>query len=316
MAKPYQGDWVLRSVLFVPGHSDKMLKKGAQSGADCVVLDLEDAVPAGMKAVGREKVREAVLSGAYQNATTFVRVNSPRSGDPIEDLYAVACQEIHGLVYPFVESPDEIVQFSDHLSIVEDRLGLAEGYFSLIAVCESPRGVLNAFLIAKASIRMVALIFGCEDYLAESQGRHSEGEYSLLTPRSMVVMAARAAGIEPIDTPYVKVRDIEGLKGFAQTGRNLGMGGMCAMTPAQIPVIHEIYTPTEEEVKEARAVIAAAENETGQVRGVFISGDKFISPPTVKAARKLIARAEAIRKMEGFSKKTAISKSSGKSLMV
>ena len=118
MDKPYQEDWVLRSILFVPGHSDKMLKKGAQSGADCVVLDLEDAVPAGMKAVGREKVREVVLSGDYQQVTTFVRVNSPRSGDPVADLYAVACQEIQGLVYPFVESANEIVQFSDHLSIV------------------------------------------------------------------------------------------------------------------------------------------------------------------------------------------------------
>jgi citrate lyase subunit beta/citryl-CoA lyase len=158
--------------------------------------------------------------------------------------------------------------------------------------------VLNAAEIASASPRMMALIFGCEDYLAALQGRHSDAEEALLTPRALVAMAARAAGLEAIDTPYVRVHDLESLKWFAIQGRDLGFSGMCALSPRQIPVIHEAYTPSKEEIRQAEEVIAVAERSQAEGRGVMISGGAFVSPPTVRAAKKLLERTEAIRSSE------------------
>ncbi len=302
MAKPYQGDWVLRSLLFVPGHVEEMLQKAAVSQADCIVLDLEDAVPEDNKTNGRRLVREVLNSERYGNRTVFVRINSRQSGDPSADIHAVASKNLHGIVYPQVESGEDITEIDQMLSAREHDLGLPDGYFALIALIESPRGILNAQEIAGSSQRLVGLMFGCEDYLAELQGRHCEHEIALHTPRSIIATVTRAAGIEPIDTPYVRVHDLEGLKSFAEAGRNLGMGGMLAVSPRQIPVIHEIYTPSHEEVTEAREVIAKFTSEADPSRGVFISGGRFISPPTYRAAVKTIKRFQAIKNFEDYNK--------------
>lgn len=300
MAKPYDGDWVLRSVLFVPGHIEKMLHKAAGTKADCIVLDLEDAVPDEGKDVARSVTRSFLEKANYPRKTVFVRVNSFETGLTEKDLEGVACRAVHGFVYPWANSAEDIEKLDDRLGQIERNLDLPNGRFSVIAVIESPRGILNVAAIAQASSRMVGLIFGCEDYLAEMQGRHSVGEASLVMPRAQVAMAARAANIEPIDSPYVRIHDLEGLRAFAETGRDLGMAGMCALTPGQIPVINEVYTPSEEEIQLAREILAATESEENSERGVFLAGDKFISPPTLKAARKTIARYEAIHDLEAF----------------
>lgn len=300
MSKSYPGDWVFRSVLFVPGHLEKMMRGAADSEADCLILDLEDAVPAGKKATARREVHNILEEGIYTNLSVFVRVNSFETGLTQKDVESVACSRLHGFVYPWANRPEDIQNFHRQLEQAENSLGLAKGYFSLIAVIEAPLGVINAHAIAQASDRIVGLIFGCEDFLAELQGRHNQDEIALTAPRAQVAMAARAVGITPIDTPYVRARDLAGLRNFARTGRNLGMAGGCALTPRQATVINEIYTPTVEEIQQARSVIEASENRDNLDRGVFIVLDKFISPPTVKAARKTLARHEAIRSFEEF----------------
>ena len=287
-------------MLFVPGHLEEMMKKGAGTAADCIVLDLEDAVPSCDKLIARKKVRHALEEGVYLRKTVFVRVNSFETDLTIGDIEGVACRNLHGFVYPRADRAEDIKRLDSQLERIEKNLDLPAGHFSLIAVIETPLAVLNARNTAEASPRIVGLIFGCEDFLAELQGRHSADEIALVTPRAQVAMAARAAGIEPIDTPYVKVSDIEGLRSFAEMSLNLGMAGMCALTPQQAAVINEIYTPKEEEIQYARKVLQAAEEIEGSDRGVFIAGDKFISPPTIKAARKTLARYEAIRSLEIF----------------
>ena len=300
MSKPYQGNWILRSVLFVPGHSERMIRKGADTEADCVVLDLEDAVPAGLKARARETVRNALETGIYSKKVVFLRINSFETNLTAEDLAGTACRELHGIVYPRANCAEDIERLDSKLEQTERDLGLHAGHFSLIPVIEMVRAVLNARAITKASPRLVGLIFGCEDFLTDLQGRHSDDEIALIVPRAQVALAARAAGVEPIDTPYVQVEDTNGLRVFAETGRDLGMGGMCAMNPDQVTVINEIYTPSNEEIRSAREVIEAAESPASTERGVFIADGKFISPPTVKAAQKILARHETIRNLEEF----------------
>jgi citrate lyase subunit beta/citryl-CoA lyase len=304
MSKPYQSDWVLRSVLFVPGHSERMMKKSAGTEADCLVLDLEDAVPAVLKAAARETVRHALEKGLYSEKAVFVRVNSFETNLTSGDLAGVACGELNGIVYPRANCAEDIERLDSKLEQIERDLGLPAGHFSLIPVIETVRAVLNARAVTKASQRLVGLIFGCEDFLADLQGRHSDGDMALIVPRAQVALAARAAGIEPVDTPYVRVKDPEGLRVFAEAGRDLGMGGMCAMNPGQVFAINEIYTPSDEEIRSAREVIEAAESAENSERGVFIAAGKFISPPTVKAAQKTLARFETIRNLKEFYRKS------------
>jgi len=300
MAKPYPGEWVLRSMLWVPGQIDKMLAKGPETDADCVVLDLEDAVPPAEKATARGKIRQVLEAGLYRRKTVFVRINPIDTGLTLRDLDGVACAHLHGFVYPMTYTADDIKKFDAQLSLIENHLNLPKGHFSIVAVIETPLAVLNAYSIATASDRIVALIFGCEDYLAEQRARHSENDVSLHTPRMMIAMAARAAQVVPVDAAYVRVHDLQGLRAFATCARDLGMGGMAALTPAQIAVANEIYTPTAEEIETAQAIVDAAAAAEREGRGVVVVDNKFISPPTLKAARTTLARGEAIRALEEF----------------
>lgn len=300
MAKPYPGPWVIRSMLFVPGHIEKMVRKAAMSEADCVVLDLQDAVPDPNKAEARIMIRKVLEENLFEKKTVFVRVNPLDTEMTLIDVDAVACRQLHGFVYPMAYVPDDIVTFDAQLRLMESKLELEVGHFSIIILIETPLGVINAYPLAKASPRVVGLLFGCEDYLAELQGRHSEADISLHTPRAQIALAYRAAGIEPIDTPYVKVHDLEGLRPFAERARDLGMAGMLVMTPKQIPIVHEVYTPNETEVALAQKMVQAADEATKEGRGIAVVDGMFVSPPTLKAARKLLDRVEAIRRVEAL----------------
>jgi citrate lyase subunit beta/citryl-CoA lyase len=273
-----------------------MIHRAAQSQADCLILDLEDAVPENWKIAARESIRHALDQGIDFRGKIFVRVNSLRTNLTWDDLQAVACQYLSGFVYPQAESVEEIRLLDDRLHRSEAELNLSLGHFSLLPLIESPRGLMNCREIGQSSHRVKGLIFGCEDYLAALQGRHDDLDTALMFPRSMVAATARALGLEPIDAPYVKVHDLEGLRLFAETGRNLGMSGMLVLSPRQLEIVNRAYTPTEAEIQQACLIVAAAPQEENL--GISIVEGHFVSPPTVRAARKLLERAEAIRLCE------------------
>ena len=268
------------------------MEKARKSAADAVVLDLEDAVPSDRKKAAREIIFQALQEGALGDKILFIRVNNLAGNLTEEEVTLLACKRISGFVYPQANSSVELSEMDDLLKRVEKTKRIAAMTFSLIPILESPRAILHAYSIATSTDRIVALIFGCEDYLAALQGRHSTEESALLVPRSLTAAAARAAGVEPIDAPYTRVHDLEGLQAFAEKGRNLGMSGMLTLSPRQIPIIHNVYTPNESEIERARRIITAAESTSWN--GVFLSGGEFIAPPTVRAARKLLARAQAV----------------------
>ncbi len=298
MEKPYKGPWVMRTFLFVPGHNEKLLKKGSQSDADCVALCLEDAVPFSEKENARQTIKKILAEGLFSHKPVFVRINSMDSGLTLLDLEAVACKELDGFVYPMAYTPDDIKSFDAQLSLIEAQKGLAKGHFSIVVLIETPAAVLHAYDIAKASSRVVALLFGCEDYMAEMECRYSIEERTLFVPRSMLAIAARAAGVVPLDTPYVRVHDLEGLKRFATLGRDLGMAGMLVMSPSQIDVAHECYTPSQEEIEYASDVVSSAAAAQKEGKGIVIVNDKFVSPPTLKQSKKLLERIADIQIIE------------------
>jgi len=298
MQKPYKGPWVFRTFLFVPGHNEKLIKKASESDADSVALCLEDAVPLREKENARKTIKRILQEGYYDNKPVFARINSMDTGLTLRDLEAVACKELDGFVYPMAYTPDDIKIFDAQLSLIEAQEGLSNGHFSIVVLIETPLAVLKAYEIAKASSRVVGLLFGCEDYMAEMESRYSEEERSLFVPRSLLAMAARAAGVVPIDTPYVRVHDLDGLRRFATLGRDLGMAGMLVMSPRQIEVARECYTPSAEEIEYATDVVRAAEAAEQEGKGIVIVRDKFISPPTLKQSIKLLQNYEAIVKYE------------------
>lgn len=302
MKKPYKGPWVMRTFLFVPGHLENHLIKASASDADCVALCLEDAVPKDEKKNARKTIRKVLSEGLFKNKPVFVRINSIDTGLTLMDLEGVACKELDGFVYPMVYTPDDIKSFDAQLSLIENQLDLDKGHFSIVVLIETPLAILKAYEIATASNRVVALLFGCEDYMAEMESRYSIEERSLFTPRSMMSMAARAAGVEPLDTPFVHVHDLEGLERFATLGRDLGMSGMLVMSPRQIAVAKKCYTPSGKEIETATEIVEAAEEARKKGRGIVIVNGNFVSPPTLKQAKKLLSRSDDIHKVESFNK--------------
>ena len=240
----YAGPWLFRTMLFTAGHNERYIRKAFVSAADCIVLDLEDAVPDGMKETARGVIRDVLCAGPRVSRPVLVRINPMETGLTLADLDGVACANLDGFVYPKAYCGDDIKVFDAQLALKEKVLGLDAGHFRLVVLIETPRAVLNAYEIAVASRRVVGLLFGCEDFLTDIEGDHGPDQRSLLVARHMISMAARAAGMIPIDTPYVQVHDPEGLRDHIRRARELGFEGMLVMSPRQIEVAQEMYTPS------------------------------------------------------------------------
>ncbi len=300
MAKQYDSPWVLRSLLFVPGHLDYFLDKCVDSGTDCLVLDLEDAVPDESKLVARNIIKDRLVAGFFGKLPVMARINPLSTGLMADDIEIVANKNLAGFIYPMSETVDEINEFDTILKNVESRLDLPPNYFSVILLIETPAGILNANNLAGLTGRTIGLMFGSEDFLAETCGHHSEDESALHTARSTIVMAARAAGIEPIDAPFVNVHDLEGLNRYATQGRKLGMGGMVVLSPRQMDIVHRIYTPSSAEIEWAEKVVKKSGKTAETDMGVMLEKGVFISPPTLKKANRILERMTAITQFEKF----------------
>jgi citrate lyase subunit beta/citryl-CoA lyase len=289
----------IRSLLSIPGHDERLLGKGAAAPADACMLDLEDAVPPAQKLAARGRVRDCLTAGAFAGRRVFARLNEFESGLTAGDVAGVACRELTGFVYPMTHTPAEIQALDVLLAASEAALGLDVGHFVIVPLIETASGVLLAGQIATASSRVAALIFGGEDYLAEIGGRHDPAGLCFHTPRVQVILAARSAGIEPLDTPYVDVRDEAGLLRHAESGRALGMAGMLALSPRQLPTIHLVYSPTEEELRAAQDVLRELEELRAAGHGLTVREGRYISPVAERKARALLARAAALDKQGG-----------------
>jgi citrate lyase beta subunit/acyl dehydratase len=288
-------------MLSVPGHKYELIRKGASAGADCIMLDLQDAVPPEKKAEGRSTIRRALEENLFAGRLVTVRVNDRDSGLTEDDIQEVACSQLNGFVYPMADSPDEIRKLDAQLDRAETRLGLPRGQLALIILIETPLGVINVHQITGSSPRIVALVFGAEDYLVKMRARHDAGGLSLLMPRAQIALAARAAGIEAIDTPYLDLEDPRGLLAHAETGRALGMSGMLIISPRQIATVHSAYSPSPEEIASARAMVQLAEQMREAGHGYAVTNHQLVSPSKEKEARATLARAATIQNHDGRS---------------
>lgn len=289
-----------RSCLSVPGSSEKMLAKSRGLGADELVIDLEDSVAPAAKARARTEVTGLIAQGRFGEHSLAVRINGPATHwchrDVIE-VVAGAGEALGSLVVPMVESPGEL-EFVDRLAgMVEQESGRGAPV-ALQALIETATGLRNVHAIAQASPRLETLVVGYADLSASlglplgSQDSGERWQYVLET----VLVAARAAGLQAIDGPYLAIQDRDGFQAAAQRTRAMGYDGKWALHPTQIDLLNELFAPTAAECARARAVLDALETaEREEGRGALMLAGSMIDEASGKLAAQVVARAEAAR---------------------
>lgn len=279
----------LRSLLFAPGNHARRVEKALTLPADAVILDLEDAVAISEKPVTREAVVRAF--GQPRHGALYVRVNAYTTEWCFADLIAIARPGLAGIVLPKVESADQLRSADWVLTNLERERGLPAGGIDLVPIIETAQGVRDIASIAASGSRTKRMAFGAGDYTLDLGMVWSRDEMELLAARSAVVMASRAAGIEPpIDTVWADLRDTEGFASSAARAAALGFQGKMCIHPDQITVTNAAFSPSPEQLAWARRVIAAFEDaEAKGLASIQLDG-QFIDYPIVLRARQVVSR--------------------------
>ena len=282
-------DRMRRTRLYIPGSEPKYFINAALHGSDGIILDLEDSVHVSVKDAGRLLVRNALRAVDFLGCERMVRINQIPLG--LEDLDEIVPESPDLILIPKVESPESVIEVDRRIAEIKSNYGITRPIW-LMPILESALGIENAFAIAKAGPQIVALTIGLEDYTADlGVVKTATGSESLYA-RHRVVNAARAAGVQAIDSVFGDVGDLEGLRAWALNSRAMGFEGMGCVHPMQIPVIHDAFTPTAGELEKARRIVAAYHEAQAKGLGVVSLGSKMIDLPVVQRALKLIARAK------------------------
>ncbi|MBI4233777.1 MAG: CoA ester lyase [Chloroflexi bacterium] len=289
---------LLRSLLFVPGNRQDMLEKARMLPADALLPDMEDSVPFPEKAKARETIAKVLPTLAGRGQKVIPRANSLATGLLEADLAAVIGPHIYGVTVGKIDGVWDVQQVDAIIAALERRAGQEPGRVKLVPWVETAKGMVHAYDICRASPRIIAVAFGGDDYLTDMGLQRTETGEELVYARSVVAVAARAAGIPAVDSPYNNFRDAEGLKREVQKVRSLGMKGKCAIHPSQVEVISQGFSPAPEEVEYARRVVQSYDEAAAQGRGAVSLDGRMIDQPIVARARNLLALAEAIRKAE------------------
>lgn len=286
---------IYRSMLFAPANDLRKVGKALLLNVDGTVLDLEDAVALSEKTNARNALKEAL--SLPRRGDVFIRVNSVQTEFILSDLLAAVTEGVKGLVVAKSESAEEIRQVDWLIGKIEKERGLTEGSMEIIPFIESANAIVNAFSIASSSPRVSRMFFGGVDYVLDIGTTFSKGGTEIFYARSQLVVASRAAGIEPpIDTVYPDFKDIEGLVADAKAVRQMGFQGKLAIHPGQIEPLNEVFTPTPEEISWAEKIVAVFDEEEARGQAVFQVDGKMIEYPIANRARRIIALAEQIAK--------------------
>jgi citrate lyase subunit beta / citryl-CoA lyase len=304
-AAPTERGRLRRSRLYLPGNEPKFMLNAGLHGPDAVILDLEDSVHPDAKASARLLVRNALRRVDFHGAERMVRINQLPLG--LEDLDAVVLQRPDLILIPKVERAEQVVAVAERIEAIlvgqTDQADQAsrpteaqppsdgQPAVWLMPILESALGIENAFEIARAAPTVVALTIGLEDYTADLGVAKTREGAETLWARQRLVNAARAAGVQAIDSVYGDVQDEAGLLAWGRASRAMGFAGMGCVHPRQVRVIHEAFAPSAEEIDRALRIVAAFRDAEARGLGVVSLGSKMIDPPVVLRARRLVARA-------------------------
>ena len=268
----------IRTLLFAPANQHELIAKFPRYAADAYAIDLEDGVPEADKKSARaglpgivESLRKQGLKGQL-----LLRTNASRSRNAEADLSAAVELRMDGAIMPKLETTAELRQFGS-------------AGIPIIGVIETARGVVNVEALASAQgSHLSGLAFGAEDFITDVRGRRTAEGLEVLYARSRVVLAARAYGLQALDLVFVNIRDDEGFRRDAEVGRQLGYGGKMCIVPRQVEIANAVFSPSAEEIENARALLQAYDSAQASGRGVFEFNGAMVDEPILKRAREIL----------------------------
>ena len=282
-----------RSALYLPGNKARALEKAKTLPADMLIFDLEDAVGPDAKVDSREKVCEAASSGSYQPREVVVRINGLDTDWHDGDLRAVAESSADGVLVPKVETAEQVRALATAL----ETLGAAES-MQLWVMVETPRAFLRAEEIALASDRLAGLVVGTNDLVNELHGLHVPARAPVVPALALAVLGARAAGKVILDGVFNAITDDAGFRAEARQGREMGFDGKTLIHPSQIGPANEVFGPTQEELADARKIVAAYEEARTAGQSVITVDGRMIESLHVRGAQRILALADLIAEMQ------------------
>ncbi len=285
---------LFRSFIFVPGNRANMLERARNFNSDVIMVDLEDSVPPGEKETAREMAKEWVPALKKEGKRVMVRVNSLDTGLTRQELEAVVSPDLYGISLGKVESTWNMRDADRMLSSIEHLAGVEPGSIKMVAWAETASALVDARDIATASKRVVALAFGAEDFTNDMGIERTDTGEEVRVPRSLVPVAARAANVASLDSPFVLFQDPDALRADAQRARQMGYTGKFAIHPAQLDIINDTFSPSAEEIAYARQIMAAWEEAEAAGRGSLAMDGRMVDVPVVKRAQNLLAFADAV----------------------
>lgn len=287
-----------RSLLYVPGNMPGMLQNIPVFDADVVMIDLEDGVPLAEKDGARILTRNFLHTVRERGKEIYIRINGLDTRYAIDDLREILPARPDGIRLPKADSPEVVERLDTLLTEYEEQLGLEIGWFRIIPSIESAVGILNCVETAAASKRMVALAFGAEDYTASLEIRRSKTGEELFHARTRIVWAAKAAGIQAINSVFSDANDMDGLRWETELVKSLGFTGKSLVNPRQIPVVHEVFRPKQEEIEEALEILEAIKRAREMGTGVISLRGRMVDAPVVKRAARILQTAAAFGLIE------------------
>jgi len=285
-----------RALLFMPGDDRRKIEKGAALGVDSVIMDLEDGVALNQKAQARDVIRAALKDVDFGHTERLVRINPISDTHDLweNDLKATLEGHPEGYVIPKLEDATQIENIHHYLNRAERKYGWIPGSIRLLVIIESAKGVVNLREIASANPRVDALIFGAEDLAGDLGAIRTPDGWEVFYGRSAVVTHARAFGLEAIDTPFVDLTAEDShLVAETEQAHYMGYTGKLAIHPRQVPLIQQAFTPTTEQIIQARDLIAAHDTQQAEGTGVFAYEGRMVDRPMIRAAETVLARARA-----------------------
>ncbi len=294
-------DFLLRSMLYIPAYNKKFFNKIGEIKADAVILDLEDSVPLQFKDEARNNIREFLncyapyFSGEGGGKKLFVRLNSIESKMLLQDLAYVLSEKIDGFLLTKIYSQDDMGYYDKLISQYENDNGLKPRHFMFAPLIETASAVMDAYRIAKSTDRVVALVFGGEDFLNDIGGFHGLPPKGLDFPRAQIVLAARSVGILPIDTPYLRIYDDVGFQSEERLSFELGFAGVQCLHPRQVELANGCFLPNTQEIEDSRNIVNAVESALAKGSGIAMYHNNMIGPPMEKRARQMLELLEAAK---------------------
>jgi citrate lyase subunit beta/citryl-CoA lyase len=283
---------LLRSSLFVPAHRENLIPKALATGADALIMDLEDACPPAEKANGRKYAREAMESLGWGRVKATVRINIMDTSLWQEDLDAIVCKQLYLIRVPKTETVEQIQRIDAVLGYLEALRGLPQGSVRIGASLESPLGVVNAWEIANASPRIAIMGGGTGlDYRAQMQCERRADKLESVYAQSKVLTICRATGISPMTGMYPVVKDIEGLIKDSEWAKSMGFDGRSCIHPTHVEPINRVFSPSPEKLEWAKRVVAAIKEGREKRYGEVTLDGVLVGPPTIIEVKRIFARA-------------------------